>query len=256
MDREPLPTRVDDLPDLADEARALLRDCLPALGLGDLSPAVLASLEDHLRLLSAWNQAINLTAIREDVAAVRLHLLDSLTAIALLRQRRIDAFIDLGSGAGFPGLPVALVLPARRALLVESIGKKARFLETAARSLGIEDRVEAFAGRAETLAADDRHRERWPAVLVRAVGSLPELVEVGLPLVAPGGVLVAWKRNPVAPELEAAAGSLAALGGGRPTTIPVDLPGIEEHVLVVVEKIGRTPIGYPRDPAVRKRQPW
>ena len=226
------------------------------LGLDGLDGPSRQALTGHLRLLAAWTGAINLTAIREPVAAVRVLLLDSLTAVPLLRAARIDAFVDLGSGGGFPGLPVAIALPARRVLLVDSVAKKARFLATASDALGMSGRVEAFAGRAESLAADRRHRERWPAVTARAVGALAELAELGLPLLAPGGLLVAWKRGEIEAELSAGWAAVAILGGGELRTAPVDerlgLPG---HRLVVIEKVRPTPAGYPRDPAIRRRRP-
>lgn len=253
--REPLPSRVHGLAELPDSARAVLDAGLAALGLSDLPGSVRSAIEDHLRLLLAWNTAINLTAIRDPTEAARRHVLDSLTAVAILRERAVDAFVDLGSGSGFPGLPLAAALPARRALLVDSVAKKARFLDVAAAAVGLADRVEAFAGRAEELAADRRHRERWPAVVGRAVGNLAELAELGLPLLAPQGILVAWKRGDVARELAAAQGAIETLGGDPPVVVPVDPElGLSEHVLVVVTKTHRTPGAYPRDPAERKRR--
>jgi len=268
-DREPLPSRVDGLPALPVEALELLSRGLDSLGLDDLSDAVRTGLADHLRLLLAWNRAINLSAIREPEAAVREHILDSLTAVPALRARRITAVLDLGSGAGYPGLPLALALPARRTLLVESVAKKARFLSAAAEvaaevapgmapGMATDPQagsVDVFNGRAEELAADPRHRARWPAVVARAIAPLAELAELALPLVAPGGVLVAWKRSSLEAELAAAEPALVVLGGGRPTIIPITLAGLEDHVLVVIEKAGPTPAGYPRDPAQRRRQP-
>lgn len=254
--REPLPSRVEGLPELSPEASQLLTDGLGKLGLGDLPAAARRSLEDHLRLLMAWNAAINLTAVRDPVEAVRRHILDSLVAVAALRDRGIDAFVDIGSGGGYPGLPLAAAVPARRALLVDSVGKKARFLATAAAATGLGSSVDAFAGRAEILAADDRHRERWPAVVARAVGSLAELAELGLPLVARDGVLVAWKRGTIDAELEAAGPAIAAVGGAPPIVIPaVHGIGLDDHRLVIVAKVRPTPAAYPRDPAVRRRHP-
>ena len=125
-------------------------------------------------------------------------------------------FLDLGSGGGYPGLPLALALPAERALLVDSIAKKAAFLEVAVAAAGVAGRVEIAAARAESLAADRRHRERWPAVTVRAVASLAELVELAFPLLAPGGVLVAWKRGSRPTRSRPA--------GGRPTSGRVRCP--------------------------------
>lgn len=254
--REPLPSRVEDLPELPADAMALLADGLAVLGLGDAGDDVRRALVDHLRLLLEWNRAINLTAVRDPVLAVRRHILDSLTAIPVLRHHGADAFVDIGSGGGYPGLPLAAVLPARRALLVDSVEKKARFLRTATTATGLEGSVEAFAGRAETLAADERHRERWPAVVARAVGNLAELAELGLPLVARDGLLVAWKRTDGDLELAQAAAAIEATGGSAPRVVPAPTGlGLDGHVLVIVAKIRPTPPIYPRDPAVRRRSP-
>ena len=116
-------------------------------------------------------------------------------------------------------------------------------------------RVAAEAIRAETLARDPRDREAWPAVITRAVASLAELVEVGLPLVAPGGVLVAWKREPLDVELAAAAPALAALRAGPVEVVDPGVPGLEPHRLVVIERGGPIDPAFPRDPAERKRRP-
>ena len=254
--REPLPSRVEDLPGLPEPALAALEDGLGTLALEDLAPSDHRAIVDHLRLLLVWTGAINLTAIRDPVAAVRGHILDSLAAVTILREHAVDAFIDLGSGGGYPGVPLAAAVPARRALLVESVAKKARFLETAVAAIGMSDRLETFAGRAEALGRDPRHRERWPAVVARAVGSLGEVAELGLPLLAPDGVLVAWKTADLDAELAAARGALGTLGGGRPEIRPVDPRlGLGGHVLVVVAKTGPTPKAYPRDPALRGRRP-
>lgn len=260
QDREPLPSRVDGLPALPAGATLVLDEGLRGLGLADLPEPVRRGLVDHLRLLLAWNQWINLSAIRDPEAAVREHILDSLTSLQTLRDRGIDALLDLGSGGGYPGLPLALALPARRTLLVESVAKKAAFLSTAAALMtevegGGAGEIDVFNGRAEALATDRRHRERWPAVVARAIAPLAELAEIALPLVSLGGVLVAWKRRPLAAELLAAGPGLDALGGSAPVLVPVTVAGLEDHVLVIVEKVASTPADYPRDPAQRRRRP-
>ncbi len=183
------------------------------------------------------------------------HVVDSLTAVGPLRARGISRLLDLGSGGGFPGIPLAAALPSDRALLVDSVGKKVGFLQTVVDAVGLATRVAAETVRAETLARDARDRERWPAVTARAVSSLAELVEVGLPLVAPGGVLVAWKRAPVDDELAAAAPALGALNAGEVEVVDVGVPGLEAHRLVLVPRGGRIDARFPRDPAERKRQP-
>lgn len=186
----------------------------------------------------------------------RAHVLDSLTAVATLRARGITRLLDLGSGAGYPGLPLAVALPADRALLVEPVGKKARFLEAAVTATGLDGTVDVAAARAEALAADPAHRGRWPAVTARAVASLADLVELSFPLLAPGGVLIAWKRGDLVAEVAAAQRAIETLGGGSITSVAAGVTGLAGHRLVVIVPRGRVPSGYPRDPAARKRRPW
>ncbi|MHB8459774.1 MAG: 16S rRNA (guanine(527)-N(7))-methyltransferase RsmG [Candidatus Limnocylindrales bacterium] len=274
--RDPLPTDVEASPALPERFHEAIAEGLVSLGL-TLDPAVMQAISDHVRLLLAWTEAINLTAIRDPVAVARDHVLDSLTAIPLLRRHGPAPILDLGSGGGFPGLPLALALGSERALLVESVGKKARFLATVIDALGLRPRVAVAATRIETLAADRHHRAHWPILTARAVGPLAELIELAAPLATTGGVLVAWKRRRdptgfaeplgrggridgslvgTAGEFAAARRSADLLGFAEPVVHPVHLAGLDDHVLVVVDKIAATPPGYPRDPALRKRRPW
>ena len=253
--REPLPTRVEDVPDLPPGAVHALDEGLAALDL-TLTPVTRRAIEGHARLLLAWTSSINLTAIRDPQAVATAHIVDSLTAVEVLAAHGIGRFLDLGSGGGYPGLPLAAALPAERALLVEPIAKKARFLETVIASTGLTGTVEAAAIRAEALAADPRHRNQWPAVTARAVAPLADLVELAFPLLAPGGILIAWKRGDIADEVAAAQRAMHALGGGSLEGEPVFVAGLDGHVLVVVTRRGRVPDAYPRDPSVRRRRPW
>jgi 16S rRNA (guanine527-N7)-methyltransferase len=251
--RDPLPTRVQGLPDLPPEFGAALDEGLAGIGL-ELAPPARTGIYDHVRLLLAWNRSINLTAIREPVEIARRHIVDSLSAVPELRRLGIRSFVDIGSGGGFPGLPLAAALPADRALLVESIGKKASFLEAASMAVGLADRVAVAPGRAEDLAADPDHRERWPAVVARAVGPLADLVELAFPLLAPGGSLVAWKGDLAEDELAAGQRAVEGLGGGRLAIVVAAQP--EGHRLVVATKRGRTAATYPRSPTARRNRPW
>jgi 16S rRNA (guanine527-N7)-methyltransferase len=252
--RGPLPTRVSDLPPLPAAYEAALDAGLDALDLV-LEPAAREAIDTQARFLLAWTTAINLTAIREPAEVARLHVVDSLAAVRLLRGLGVHALLDLGSGGGYPGLPLAVAVPVDRALLVDSIAKKVRFLGTVVEAAGLAARVHAEAARAEALANDPADREAWPAVTARAVAGLAELVEVALPLVAPGGVLVAWKRAPLDDELAAAAAALAALGAGPVTVHEAGVPGLEAHRLVVVPRGGPIDPRFPRDPAERRRHP-
>ena len=253
--REPLPTRVLDTPTLPAAYADALDGGLSALAL-ELTSEARAAIDGHARLLLAWTAAINLTAIREPAAVALGHIVDSLTAIRVLRDRGVDRSIDLGSGGGYPGIPLAAALPSARTLLLEPIAKKAGFLSVVVAATGLDDTVEAAPVRAEALAADSRHRGRWPAVTARAVASLADLVELAFPLLEPGGCLVAWKRGDIGSELAAADRAVATLGGGTLEVQEVAAPGLDGHRLVVATARGRSPAGYPRDPATRKRRPW
>jgi 16S rRNA (guanine527-N7)-methyltransferase len=253
--REPLPTRVDVTPPLPAAYHLALEAGLRETGV-DLDSAQRSAIDGHVRLLLAWNQSINLTAIRDPEAVAVGHVVDSLSAVAVMRERELRRFVDLGSGGGFPGLPLAAALDADMALLVDSVAKKVRFLDAAVAAVGMAGTVATFTGRAERLAGDPEHRQRWPAVLARAVAALPELVELSFPLLARGGVLIAWKRGDVSTEATAAARAVDALGGGVLQTADVSVSGLTGHRLVIVTKTGFTPESFPRDPAVRRRSPW
>jgi 16S rRNA (guanine527-N7)-methyltransferase len=218
-----------------------------------LDQAQLDALDAYVRLLLAWTAAVNLTAIRDPEAVARDHLLDSLAAVPLLRD---DAgrVADLGTGGGLPGIPLAVALPSTRFALVESVGKKARFLATAVAALGLDDRVTVAAARAEDLAAPDRERERFDVVTVRAVAALPELIELALPLLRVGGRLIAWKREPFESELAAGRNAGRALGA-EIEVVEVTAPRLEDRRLVVVTKGRPTPRRYPRSRADRRARP-
>ena len=252
--REPLPTRIQDLPPLPTAAETIFDDGLASLGIA-LRSDVRDAITGHLRLLLAWTSSINLTAIRDPLDAVTLHVLDALAAVPLVRASDADRLLDLGSGGGYPGLPLAVAVPLP-ALLVESVGKKAHFIQTAVDALELQASVSVAPVRAEALARDPAHRERWPLVTVRAVAGLADLVELAFPLLRPGGRLVAWKRAPLDAEMPGARRAAGAMGGGRTAIEPVALDGLDRHVLVVVEKRGATPEAFPRDPGARARRPW
>jgi 16S rRNA (guanine527-N7)-methyltransferase len=258
--RVPLPTRVDDLPDLPSAYATALEPALDALarwlGHSALDGAGRGAVDGHVRLLLAWNAAINLTAITDPAAVARLHVIDSLAVLPILLAGPHATLVDLGSGGGFPGLALAAALPATEVLLVDSVAKKTAFLEVAARAVGLAGRVVVANRRAETLP-----RDRWDVVTARAVGGLPELVELALPLLRRGGRLIAWKRGPLEEEMAAAGRAAAALGGSEPRFLAVrpdlaEAAGIAGHGFAVVEKVASTPHAYPRDPAARKRAPW
>jgi len=254
-EREPLPTRVQDTPDLPVAYDDAVAGGLAALGIA-LPARARDAIDGHVRLLLAWTHAINLTAIRDPEAVATAHVVDSLSALTWLQGRAADRLLDLGSGGGFPGLPLAAALPGVAVTLTEPIGKKARFLSTVVEATGLAERVTVATARAEALAADRTMRAGWSVVTARAVASMADLVELAFPLLIRGGALVAWKRGDIAGELAAAERAMARLGGGTLDVLEIAVPGLTGHRLVVAERLGDLPDGFPRDPAARKRNPW
>jgi 16S rRNA (guanine527-N7)-methyltransferase len=262
-----LPRDARTLPKLPRAFDDALDRGLAELGVA-VDPVARAVIEAHVRLLLAWNAAINLTAITDPAAVATRHVVDSLTACPLLGEPGIT-ILDLGSGGGFPGVPLAAALPTARVTLLDSVAKKAAFLAVAVEATDLGSRVTIRAARAESLVGSGgvghggvrdgmaEQRRGWDAVVARGVGTLAELVELVLPMLRPGGRLVAWKRGDLEAELAAGARAARALGGGEPAVRPVPaISGLDGHVLVEVAKAAPTPPGYPRDPAVRKRRPW
>lgn len=225
--------------------------------------------EEHLRAfeiyykeLVAWNEKFNLTAITDYDQVQVKHFLDSLTCLladedftrALCQQPGIRV-IDVGAGAGFPGLPLKIVCPGLQLTLLEATGKKVGFLEHIVGRLGLEG-VEVIKGRAEELGRDAGHRERYDLALARAVAALPVLVEYALPFCKSGGLFVAQKGGEGDAEAKAAEGAIVALGGALRRIVHLELPHLTEpRSLVVVEKIATTPEKYPRRPGIPSKRP-
>jgi 16S rRNA (guanine527-N7)-methyltransferase len=207
----------------------ILLDGARALAL-DLDETQLARLVAHLDLLDEWNSRMNLTAIRDRPAQLTKHLLDSLTVQPFLRGERIA---DVGSGAGFPGIPLAIVEPGRRFALIESTGKKCRFLEHVRDTLGLAN-VEVVQSRAEAY----RPEIRFDTVIARAVGPIAGLLKVAGPLVVGGGRLLAMKGRYPRDELA------ARLNGWKVAAVhPLTVPGLAEERHLVELVRSHDPVG-------------
>lgn len=259
-----------------DVSRSSLIAQYSSLGLGvELRPEQERAFAAYVAELRDWNTRINLTSIDDPQDVQTRHFLDSLSCLLALDPDAVDGrvdprrvppydVIDVGAGAGFPGLPLKIVCPQLRLTLLESTGKKAAFLEHVVRRLELAA-VSVVAERAETIGQSAEHRECYDVAVVRAVAPLNVLVELCLPLVRVGGRLVAQKKGYLKEELAAARGAINTVGGGEPTIIPVDFPGLEDaadprgemggRVLVVVPKSSPTPARYPRRPGRPTKRP-
>ena len=219
------------------------------LGL-EFEPAELDRLGTWLVLLEQANQRMNLTRITDPESAWHRHVLDSLTLLPVLQSVDAGSLLDVGSGGGAPGLPLAITLPELTVGLVDSVGKKARFLQETAEALQL-DSVRVLNDRAEVLAAlGSPEREAWDVVSARAVGRLPVLLELTIPFLKEGGLLLAIKGQQAATEIEESRGALHALHARV-----IDTLATPTGTVVVVEKARKTPRRYPRKSGEPGRNP-
>jgi len=232
----------------------LSRDANSLLNIA-LSPRQLSAFERYEQELLEWNSKFNLTAIREPEGIRTKHFLDSLTCILAWRDHPPSSLIDVGTGAGFPGIPLKILQPSLQLTLLESIHKKAEFCKHITAALGL-DKVEVLQARAEEAGQMPKQRERYDWAVARAVANLPILVEFLLPLVRIGGGVLAQKGASGPVEAQASEQAIRMLGGRLRQLVRVDLPGVaEERYLVVIDKIAATPGNYPRRVGMAARKP-
>ncbi len=232
----------------------LTRQIQRQLGL-HLTRAQLSALSLYERELVDWNAHFNLTAIRDPQEIHIKHFLDLLTCLLVLREKSIGRLIDIGTGAGFPGIPIKILYPKMQLTLVESVGKKAEFCRHVVRILDLQG-VEVVQERAESLGQNPSHREQYDWAVARAVAILPVLAEFLLPFVRVGGSMLAMKGESGPAEAHSAERALRVLGGHLRQLLPVTLPGVaEERYLVVIDKVAATPNGYPRKVGIPSKRP-
>ncbi len=262
----------------------LLVDGAAALGL-ILDAGQVARFQAYYDLLVDWNTRVNLTAITASASVQTRHFVDSLAVAAALiawdraptqphppnpslqgedrdplfaiRDPRSaqSAFVDLGTGAGLPGLPLKILWPALPLTLVDSIGKKTAFVQAVVAALDLRGAT-VLTARAETLGLDKNYRAGYAVATARAVAALPVLAEYGLPLCRVGGILCAPKKGDLAAELAAAERAVAHLGGGPPAVFRYRLPDdAEERLIIGLPKIAETPAGYPRRVGLARSRP-
>ena len=232
----------------------LAQHALNQLGLR-LSRTQLSALSLYERELVDWNMRFNLTAIRDPHEIHIKHFLDSLTCLLALRDSGSDRLVDVGTGAGFPGIPLKIIYPKMQVTLVESVGKKAEFCRHVVNILELRG-VEVVQERAEALGQNPAYREQYDWAVARAVAILPVLAEYLLPLVRVGGGMLAMKGESGPAEAHSAERALRVLGGHLRQLLPVTLPGVaEERYLVVIDKVAATPPAYPRKVGIPAKRP-
>ncbi len=225
-----------------------------ALGL-KLSPVQLDQYERYAAELIEWNRRINLTTITDPIDILRKHFLDSLSVLAACDLQAGDRIVDVGSGAGFPGLPIRIARPDLRLTLLEATRKKCDFLHHVVDSLGLAG-VAIVNARAEDAARDAAHREQYDVAMARAVAETAALAEYLLPFVQVGGYAVAQKSGEVELEVDRAAAAIDLLGGRVRRIAPANVPGLSEsRCLVLIDKVAPTPDQYPRRAGIPQKRP-
>lgn len=203
-----------------------------------------------------WNKRVNLTAITDWDAVQSRHFLDSLTATQALPSEMLKsgAFIDVGSGGGFPGIPIKLAFPGTRGTLLDSTAKKTAFLAHVCDALDLQD-MTVRTGRSETLAHEVEMRKSFDIAFARAVADVAALAELTLPFVRVGGLVILHKKANISDELERAQGAIETLGGELRDVLSVTLTELNDNALVVIEKRRPTPDRYPRRPGMPAKRP-
>ena len=227
------------------------------LGL-ELSPSQLEQFYIYYQELVDWNQRINLTAITGYEEVQIKHFLDSLTVTLAWQQPITSAdfrLIDVGTGAGIPGIPLKILFPEIKLVLLEATTKKATFLHHIKNKLGL-DNIEIVVGRAEEVGHQAQYREKFDLVLCRGVGQLPTTVELALPFCTIGGSFISQKKGAIELELSQANKAISLLGGKLREVKRVDLEEFtEERRLIIIDKVSLTPQKYPRRPGIPKKRP-
>lgn len=221
----------------------------------ELSEKQLQQFQRYYELLIEWNEKINLTAITEPQEVAVKHFIDSVSAWDKKRFEGAKSIIDVGTGAGFPGIPLKIFQPQLKLVLLDSLNKRIKFLQTVVDELQL-DNVECIHARAEEGAKNPKLRENFDIAVSRAVARLPVLAEYCIPFVKVGGTFAALKGMKFAEEAEEGKKALQILGGSEPVSVEKKLPGLDDkRAVIYVKKIKSTPKKYPRKAGTPDKDP-
>ncbi|MCD8300769.1 MAG: 16S rRNA (guanine(527)-N(7))-methyltransferase RsmG [Clostridiales bacterium] len=227
---------------------------LNALGIS-LSDAQMEQFLLYYNLLVEKNKVMNLTAIINFDSVVRKHFIDSLCLVKAMPDLGSMKVLDLGTGAGFPGVPLKIMFPDIELMLLDSTKKKLRFLDIVIEKLNL-SKSSTIHGRAEDIAKIPEYREQFDLCVSRAVADLSVLVEYSLPFVKVGGTFVAYKSDDIVEELDIASTAINLLGGKTDRVLKFTLPGGDDgRSLICIGKRNTSPDAYPRKPGVAPREP-
>lgn len=209
----------------------------------------------YYELLTEWNSFMNLTAITEFEEVMKKHFTDSLSLVRAYDLSKSVSVIDVGTGAGFPGLPLKIAFPGLKVTLLDSLNKRVKFLDAVIEKLGL-DNIDTIHGRAEDFSRPDKLREKYDLCVSRAVANMTTLSEYCLPFVKPGGQFISYKSEKVLQEADTAKHAIFLLGGKMKEQVEFYLPNSDIYRnLFIVEKVQSTPLKYPRKAGLPAKEP-
>lgn len=232
----------------------LLEEKLQELGI-QINEIQKRQFDDFYRLLIEWNKVMNLTGITEYEEVVEKHFVDSLSLIEILDIDKVEHVIDVGTGAGFPGIPLKIAFPHLRITLLDSLNKRIKFLNNVIEELGLKD-IYTIHGRAEDFARQSDHREKYDLCVSRAVANLATLSEYCLPYIRVGGMLISYKSGDIEEEVSESKKAVSILGGEMEKIYKFYLPGTDiSRSFVKINKIKSTGKRYPRKAGLPSKEP-
>ena len=221
----------------------------------ETSPEMLNTFQAYMEGILAWNEKINLTAITDREEFIRKHYIDSLLCYGFDELQAAAKIIDVGTGAGFPGVPLAIVFPEKQFVLMDSLKKRLNVIDELCKELGINNIV-TLHGRAEDLARDKKHRERYDLCVARAVANVAVLAEYTLPFIKVGGSFLAYKGSDFKRELDEGEKAISLLGGKLEGERAVAIENLGlDHKIIIISKIKNTPMQYPRKAGTPSKEP-
>ncbi len=216
---------------------------------------MLRKFRSYMELILEWNEKVNLTSITEREEFIKKHYVDSVAICGFFQMKEANSIIDVGTGAGFPGIPLAILFPEKKFLLMDSLNKRIKIIEELSREIGLNN-VTFRHSRAEELAKNKDCREQFDLCVSRAVANLAVLSEYCLPFVKVGGRFAAYKTGAAENELKESLHAIALLGGKPEESKQLNIKGYDlDHRILFIKKIGKTPAKYPRKAGTPAKEP-
>jgi 16S rRNA (guanine(527)-N(7))-methyltransferase GidB len=231
-----------------------LTEALESMGI-DCGSHELNQYQKYMERILEWNEKVNLTSITDYKEFVKKHYMDSVAICSFEQMKNANHIIDVGTGAGFPGIPLAILFPDKHFLLMDSLNKRIKIIDEISKEIGLKN-VSFLHGRAEEIALDKRYREKFDLCVSRAVANLAVLSEYCLPFVMKGGWFAAYKTGSIDEELKESIRAIRVLGGMPEENKPIKMRGYDlDHRILFIKKVNNTMAKYPRKAGTPAKEP-